>query len=80
MKVLLVDDSNSIAKVVGQMLKDAGFDVIRATDGEDAVNILGQDNAFHAVLLDWNMPNMDGLEFLQYNQKNNPYHAAIHRL
>lgn len=71
MKVLLVDDSNSIAMVVGQMLKDAGHDVVRAKDGQDAVDIIMQDNNFQVILLDWNMPEMDGLEFLKYNQENN---------
>jgi two-component system chemotaxis response regulator CheY len=70
MKVLLVDDSNSVAIVVTQMLKEAGFDCIRAKDGQDAVDILMQDNGFDIVLLDWNMPNMDGLEFLEHNEKN----------
>ena len=70
MKVLLVDDSNAIAMAVGQMLKDAGHDVVRAVDGEDAVNIVEQDNNFDVVLLDWNMPKMDGLEFLEYNLTN----------
>ena len=65
MKVLLVDDSNAIAMAVGQMLKDAGHDVVRAIDGEDAVNIVEQDNNFDVVLLDWNMPVMNGLDFLR---------------
>jgi len=70
MKVLLVDDSNSIAMVVGQMLKEAGYDVSRARNGQDAVDMIAQDANFNVVLLDWNMPEMNGLEFLQYNAKN----------
>jgi two-component system chemotaxis response regulator CheY len=70
MKVLLVDDSNPIAMVVSQMLKEAGHDVVRAKDGQDAVDIIMQDNNFQCILLDWNMPEMDGLEFLKYNQSN----------
>ncbi len=70
MKILLVDDSNAISMAVSEMLKEAGHDVVRAVDGQDAVDILKQQNDFSAILLDWNMPNMDGLEFLQYNNEN----------
>lgn len=77
MKVLLVDDSNSICTLVAQMLQEGGHKSIRAKDGQDAVDILGQDNGFDLVLLDWNMPNMDGLEFLKYNQENSLVTAPI---
>ncbi len=77
MKVLLVDDSNAIAMVVGKMLKDAGYEVVRAKDGQDAVDIIGQDNNFQVILLDWNMPEMDGLEFLKYNQENKIINCPI---
>ena len=77
MKVLLVDDSNSIAMVVGQMLKGAGHDVVRAKDGQDAVDIIMQDNGFDVILLDWNMPEMDGLEFLKHNQEKKIIDAPI---
>ena len=71
MKVLLVDDSNSIAMVVGQMLNDAGHEVARAKHGLDAVEIITKDSDFDVILLDWNMPEMDGLEFLKHNTENN---------
>ena len=70
MKVLLVDDSNSIAMVVGQMLQDLGHEVVRAKDGKDAIVKVNENSDIGVVLLDWNMPEMDGLEFLEYNQKN----------
>ncbi len=71
MKVLLVDDSNSIAMVVGQMLKEVGHEVLRAKHGLDAVDILKQHADVDCILLDWNMPEMDGLEFLQHNKEHN---------
>ena len=71
MNVLLVDDSNSIAMVVGQMLNDAGFQHERAKDGKEAIEIINKGIKFDAILLDWNMPEMDCLEFLKYNKENN---------
>ena len=69
MRVLLVDDSNSIAMVVGQMLTDVGHEVLRAKHGQEAVDMLTADNKVDVILLDWNMPEMDGLEFLKYNME-----------
>ena len=66
---MLVDDSNSIAMADEQMLKRASFDVIRAEDGQDAISKLNK-SSVDLMLLDWNMPNMDGIEFLKYNSEN----------
>ncbi|MBT4793535.1 MAG: response regulator [Halobacteriovoraceae bacterium] len=77
MKVLIVDDSNSIAMVVGQMLKTAGYEVERAKDGKDAINVIKENSNIEVVLLDWNMPEMDGLEFLQYNLEHKIVNGPI---
>lgn len=69
MTVLLVDDSNSIAMVVGAMLTEAGHEFERAKDGKEAVDLIEKGHQFDIILLDWNMPVMDGLEFLQYNKE-----------
>ena len=71
MRVLIVDDSNSIAMIVTQMLEEAGHTSIRAKDGKHAVEIVESDKEIDVILLDWNMPNMTGLEFLQWNFDNN---------
>lgn len=62
--ILVVDDSASIRQVVSLTLKGAGFEVIEACDGRDALNKLtGQ--RVHLMISDVNMPNMDGLTFLR---------------
>ena len=62
--ILIVDDSASIRQVVSLTLKGAGFEVIEASDGRDALNKLtGQ--RIHLMISDVNMPNMDGLTFLR---------------
>ena len=77
MKILVIDDSNSIALMVGQMIKELGHEFYHAVDGQDAVDVIGQGSIFDVILLDWNMPNMDGYEFLQYNQEHKITDAAI---
>ncbi|HBB78669.1 two-component system response regulator [Stutzerimonas xanthomarina] len=62
--VLIVDDSASIRQVVGIALKGAGYDVIEATDGQNALGKLtGQ--RVHLIISDVNMPVMDGITFLK---------------
>jgi two-component system chemotaxis response regulator CheY len=77
MKILIVEDSNSIAMVVAGMLKEAGKEPVRAVDGKDAIDVIKANPDIALILLDWNMPNMNGLEFLQYNQENSLIKAPI---
>jgi len=62
--VLVVDDSASIRQVVAITLKGAGFDVIEAVDGRDALSKLSGQRV-HLIISDVNMPNMDGISFLK---------------
>lgn len=77
MKVLIVDDSNSVAMVVSGMLKEHGIESVRAKDGKDAIEVIQKECDFDLVLLDWNMPEMDGLDFLKFNQENKLINAPI---
>ncbi|QXI31172.1 response regulator [Pseudomonas vanderleydeniana] len=66
--VLVVDDSSSVRQVVGIALKGAGYDVIEASDGKDALSKLtGQ--KVHLIISDVNMPNMDGITFVKEVKK-----------
>lgn len=60
---LVVDDSRVIRMVARKILEELGFEVVEAEDGQIALDKC-KDKMPDAVLLDWNMPNMDGLEFL----------------
>ncbi len=64
LKILAVDDSPTMRRIIINTLKRAGFeDVVEASDGKDALAKLKTDN-FNFVITDWNMPEMDGLTFV----------------
>jgi two-component system, chemotaxis family, chemotaxis protein CheY len=58
--ILAVDDSASMRQMVAFTLKNAGFNVVEAVDGQDAWEKSGQRD-FDLVLTDQNMPRMDGI-------------------
>ncbi|WP_310621452.1 response regulator [Flexibacterium corallicola] len=60
---LVVDDSNVIRKVAKRILEDLNFTTSEAADGQKALDLC-KESMPDAILLDWNMPVMDGLEFL----------------
>jgi two-component system chemotaxis response regulator CheY len=60
---LVVDDSSVIRKVARRVLEELDFDIVEAENGLDALDQCNEEMP-SAILLDWNMPVMDGLEFL----------------
>ncbi len=62
--IMIVDDSASLRQVVGIALKGAGYDVIEACDGKDALAKL-DGKKIHLIISDVNMPNMDGISFVK---------------
>ncbi len=67
-KIMVVDDSASVRTVVGMALKNAGFDVVEACDGKDALGKLTGDK-ISLIISDVNMPNMDGITFVKEIKK-----------
>ncbi|EEF24248.1 two-component system sensor histidine kinase/response regulator, putative [Ricinus communis] len=62
--ILVVDDSASLRQVVSIALKGAGYEVIEANDGKDALSKLNGQK-IHLIISDVNMPNMDGISFVK---------------
>lgn len=68
MKILVVDDSSVQRKMITQLILQAGYshDILEAENGEDAIQILGRNfKEISLIFCDWNMPKMNGLEFIQ---------------
>ena len=63
--ILVVDDSNAIRQSVGFILEQAGYQIVPAVDGADAVPKL-ESQSFDLVLTDVNMPNMDGIALTKH--------------
>jgi chemosensory pili system protein ChpA (sensor histidine kinase/response regulator) len=64
LSVLVVDDSPSVRRVLTNLIRNAGWTVRTACDGLEALNLLAEEPAPDVVLLDVDMPRMDGFEFL----------------
>jgi two-component system, chemotaxis family, chemotaxis protein CheY len=63
-KILAVDDSVSMRQMISFTLRENGYDVIEAVDGQDGIN-KAQKQSFDLVFTDQNMPNIDGLTLIQ---------------
>jgi two-component system, chemotaxis family, chemotaxis protein CheY len=61
---LVVDDSSVIRKVARRILEGLDFQIVEAENGEEAIESCRK-NLPDAILLDWNMPKMDGYDFLR---------------
>jgi two-component system, chemotaxis family, chemotaxis protein CheY len=62
--IMTADDSASVRQMVSFTLKDAGYDVMEAVDGQDALNKIGE-STVNMLITDLNMPNMDGIELIR---------------
>jgi CheY-like chemotaxis protein len=71
-RILVVDDSPTIRKLIGYILKKKSYVVAEAEDGIDAMEKLGNLEA-DLVIVDLNMPNMDGIQFVK-SLRSNYYH------
>jgi PAS domain S-box-containing protein len=75
-KILLADDEEGIRRVLGISLKDSGYDVLTAENGEEALQIFRQAKPA-IVLTDIKMPGIDGIELLQKIKQEEPHTEVI---
>ena len=73
MRVLIVDDSRAIRRIIGEIMKQLGFVVTEAGNGIEALQRLEELGAPDLVLVDWNMPEMNGLDFIKAVRANPAY-------
>ncbi|MGC3991579.1 MAG: response regulator [Chthoniobacteraceae bacterium] len=65
MRALILDDSKLMRDVLCAYLHDFGFETVQAEDGAEALLQLDGNGHFDLVTVDWNMPRMSGLEFVE---------------
>jgi two-component system chemotaxis response regulator CheY len=64
MKVLIIDDARAVRAVIGRFLGELGFTTDQAEDGAKALDAVRTRGPFDLCMVDWNMPVMDGLQFV----------------
>ncbi len=68
--ILVVDDSKSVRHLISLTLQKAGYKVLQAQDGKEAIAKLQQNPSIQLVICDIEMPNMNGFEFLSHRLQN----------
>lgn len=74
--ILVVDDSRMMRRLVGEALRSAGFTVVEAADGALALEQIKATPEVQLVVCDINMPNMNGIEFLEALRKP-PFESQV---
>jgi len=74
--VLVADDSSTVRKFVSFSLSSQNMEVITAVDGMDALEKVSQAPRLDLVIVDLNMPNMDGFEFIE-NFRQSDMHSGV---
>jgi two-component system chemotaxis response regulator CheY len=70
MRALVVDDSRVVRMILGKTLMELGFEVSESEDGQKAIERLYRGESFDLMLVDWNMPNMNGYEMIRAVRAN----------
>ncbi len=65
MRALVIDDSRTVRIIIGTVLRELRMDVIEAADGRQALEQLRANPDIGLILVDWNMPEMNGLDFIK---------------
>lgn len=75
MRALIIDDSKALRAILAKLVKGLGFEVLEAGNGREALEQLKSKGAVDLSLVDWNMPDMNGIEFIQAVRAQDEYNA-----
>lgn len=73
MRALVVDDSRAMRTILKKILIEIGFEVAEAGNGLEALERMKEVEGVDVALVDWNMPEMDGLEFVKALRGDHAY-------
>ena len=75
-KALIVDDSRAIRMILARTLRQTGWEVSEASNGVEALAVLQSGPQPQVVLVDWSMPEMNGLEFVRRVRTDSRYEST----
>jgi two-component system chemotaxis response regulator CheY len=75
-RALVIDDSRAMRRIVGSILEDFGYETRQAGDGRQALDVLEEGYLPDLACVDWNMPVMDGLQFVSAVRSNPAYRSV----
>lgn len=73
MRALVIDDSTAAREIFAEILEEIGFEVFKASHGQDGLDMLQRMEKPDIVLVDWIMPYMNGIEFIRAMRSNHAY-------
>jgi two-component system, chemotaxis family, chemotaxis protein CheY len=76
-RVLVVDDSRATRAILSRMLRSLSFEPIEAANGREALDALHKGDEFRMALVDWNMPEMDGITFVREVRKEPAHNDMV---
>lgn len=76
MRALIIDDSRSMRMIIGRIIRELGFETTEAGDGQEGLARLEEHGAPDLILVDWNMPGMNGYEFVEAARGNSAYNKS----
>jgi two-component system chemotaxis response regulator CheY len=74
-RALVVDDSKAMRAILRRILRELGYEVLEAGNGREGLECLRKSGTVDLALVDWNMPEMNGLDFLRAVRKERTYDA-----
>ena len=79
MRALVIDDSRAVRIIIRNILHEMGMEVVEAGNGREALEQLQQNPDVELVLVDWNMPEMNGLDFIRAVRSQRCLRRRAHR-
>jgi len=76
-RALVIDDSKAMRCLLGRMLQGLGFEVLEAGNGHEGLQRLQENGEIDLALVDWNMPEMNGLEFIRTVRAEQSYDGVL---
>jgi two-component system chemotaxis response regulator CheY len=76
MRALVIDDSRTVRIIIGQILREVGMEVHEASNGLEALEALKRAPDIELLLVDWNMPEMNGFDFVCQVRAQRAYDAV----